>query len=175
MARAKIGWDAQRRSEALADLRMAMSLAEEQRANSAGTERERAKLFVNYAEAYEQMVAWQLEQGDVAEALSAMERARARSMIDELSVSGASLQVGRSAVEREALQRREAELTARVAELEKRLQVLVRGKEESAAPGARDRLENEVAQARKALYDHCRDMRTIRSTGICRWFIHAPA
>ncbi|MCA9203736.1 MAG: CHAT domain-containing protein, partial [Planctomycetales bacterium] len=159
LLRAKIGWDAQRRSEALADLRMAMSLAEEQRANSAGTERERAKLFVNYAEAYEQMVAWQLEQGDVAEALSAMERARARSMIDELSVSGASLQVGRSAVEREALQRREAELTARVAELEKQLQVLVRGKEESAAPGARDRLENEVAQARKALYDHYRDMR----------------
>ena len=103
------------------DLRRAIDLAEQQRGRASGAEHERAEYFTRFAGAFERMVAWQTELGDVSEALAAIERSRARSLLDEMNMGGAELDIGRSAVEREAIRRREGELKGRVAGLEKQL------------------------------------------------------
>ena len=72
--RARISWELGRKSEAIADLKQVLELAEEQRGQVAGAEHERAAAFAEYAKPFEQMVAWQVELGDFGEALSAMER-----------------------------------------------------------------------------------------------------
>ena len=74
LLRARLAWKQDRRQEALADLRQAMQLAEQQRARISGAERERAMAFAEFGEVFEQMVAWQVELGNPNEALEAMER-----------------------------------------------------------------------------------------------------
>jgi hypothetical protein len=69
MLRATLAWTAKRRSEAVSDLRQAMLLAEQQRGQASGDEVERAQTFSTLSSPFEQMVAWQLEMGDMAEAL----------------------------------------------------------------------------------------------------------
>ena len=153
LLRARVGWDQGRQSEAIADLRRALDLAEQQRGASAGAEQERASLFGNFAEAFETMVEWQVKLGDVTEALSAIERSRARSLLDELSRPGIDLQVGRSEQDRERLQTEESELQSKVAGLEAQLR--------SADIDAQQRVkfEADLAAAREALYDHFRAAR----------------
>ena len=73
LLRAKIVWALGRKREALHDLRQAMQAAESQRAHISGAERERAKAFSQFREAYERMVDWQTELGDVEEALQIYE------------------------------------------------------------------------------------------------------
>lgn len=151
--RAELGWKARRRGEALADLRRAMNLAEQLRGQSSGTAHERAQFFGRFADVFEQMVAWQVELGDAAEVLTAMERARARSLLDDLNLAGTDLNVGRPAVERERLRRHEAELRTQIGSLERQL---------AQAPGAaeRERLAGELGAARESLYQYYRDQRS---------------
>lgn len=146
-ARARIAWDLEERSDALADLRQSMSLAEQQRARFSGGERQRAAAFSEMLEPFETMIQWQLEVGDVGAALGAIERAKARSLLDELQVTGADLQAGRSATERKRLKEQHDRLQARVLELEKQY---ADATEESDV----DSLVLQLTEARKALYAH---------------------
>jgi CHAT domain-containing protein len=141
--RAQIAWRRASTREALADLRKAMDLAELQRGQSSGAEHERAEHFGKWAAAFEQMVAWQVRLGDVGEALDAIERGRARSLLDEMNVGGVDLLIGRTAVERQTLRRREASLKAKIASLE-----------------SQGGVEAALAEARQQLYDHYRQMRS---------------
>jgi hypothetical protein len=100
------------------------------------------------------MVAWQLEMGDMAEALGAVERARARSLADAMLQAGADLSSGRSAIEREQLAHRESELKQQVASLEKQLEVA------ADKPAERQPLETALGEARKQLYQHYCDARS---------------
>lgn len=156
--RAKIAWTDGRKSEALADMRRAMELAELQRSYSAGAERERAKLFANFSSAFERMVEWQGQEGDLAEVLAAMERGRARSLLDELGMAGSDVNVGRSLRERERLSRRESELKAEIARLENELNDL--SGDSGEASDEQRRLQDLLAKAREALYEHYRDERS---------------
>ena len=149
--RARISWELGRKSEAIADLKQSLALAEEQRGQVAGAEHERAAAFAEFAKPFEQMVAWQVELGDVGEALSAMERARARSLLDEMQLEGADLNLARSTTERAQLNEEESKLKISVADLEAQLS--------SAKVGDRADLEARLAQARAALYEHYRDER----------------
>lgn len=155
--RAKINWQQDRRSEALSDVRMAMDLAEQQRGLSSGAELERAQYFSRFSQAFERMVAWQVELGDMNEAFDAIERARARSLLDELSLPGVDLQVGRTAIEREQLRQHETTLRTKIATLEAQSR-------ETSRPGAETAQHEEVEQklvaARRALYEHYRDARS---------------
>src|SRR5262249_37883800 len=72
---------------------------------------------------FELMLNWQTELGNPGEALAALERGRARSLLDELNAAGRDLNAGRSATEREALEQREGELRTQVASLEKQLEL----------------------------------------------------
>jgi CHAT domain-containing protein/lipopolysaccharide biosynthesis regulator YciM len=151
--RAQIAWKLGRRTEALADLRHALDLAEQQRGHISGTEHERAESFAAFAPAFECMVAWQAELGDAGEAFQAIERAHARSLLDEIGMAGADLAVGRTLAEREQLRQREGELRAQASGLEKKL---AQAKDDE----ARNKLQTELAAARAALYEHYRDERS---------------
>jgi CHAT domain-containing protein len=150
--RAQVGWKAGRRSEAIADLRHALDLAEQQRGRASGAEHERAAFFGNFTDAFEHMVAWQAELGDAGEAFQAIERSHARSLLDEIGVTGADLAIGRTAAERERLQQREGELRAQIASLEKQASL-------AKDVDTKARLQSELASARNALYEHYRDAR----------------
>ena len=151
--RAEVGWKAGHRSEAIADLHRALDLAEQQRGYASGGEHERAESFGKFAAAFEQMVAWQAELGDVGEVFRAIERSRARSLLDEIGVTGADLAIGRTAAERERLRQSEGELRTRIAGLETK---------EGLAKDAdvKAKLQAELAAARMALYEHFRDARS---------------
>ena len=151
--RAELGWQAKRSGEAVADLRRAMELAEQLRTQSSGAEHERAEFFGQFSAIFEQMVAWQRELGDVSEVLSAMERAHARSLLDDLRSAGADLNVGRPAQQREEMVRRERELKTRVASLEVQ-------REKASEDQQQRRLDAELGEAREALYQFYRDQRS---------------
>jgi CHAT domain-containing protein/Tfp pilus assembly protein PilF len=165
LLRARIGWQQNLRSEALADLHQAMQLAEQLRFQSSGSAHERAETFGHFSNAFEQMLAWQLELKDMSEALSAIERGRARSLLDEMTEAGADLLAGVPAGERQALRARERDLKEAVERIERRIEALEaeqpvapRDKQDEAA--RRTALQAELAKARTALYEHYRDIRS---------------
>lgn len=143
LLRAMLGWRHGRKGEALADLRKSMDLAEQARANASGSEVERAETFVSFTSVFEKMVEWQMELGDAGEALAAIERAHARSLLDEMQTSGADLDAGRSVAEREASHARENELRTKIARLE------TAGGDEKA-----------LSDAKEQLYEHYRQQRS---------------
>jgi tetratricopeptide (TPR) repeat protein/CHAT domain-containing protein len=151
--RAELGWKAKRRGEALADLRRAMDLAEQLRGQSSGTAHERAQFFGHFSDVFEQMVAWQVELDDPGEVLMAIERTRARSLLDDLNLSGTDLNIGRSAVERERLRHHENDLRTRIASLERQLT-------EAKQPSDREALRKKLIVDREALYQYYRDQRS---------------
>ncbi|MDR3636353.1 MAG: CHAT domain-containing protein [Isosphaeraceae bacterium] len=155
--RASLGWQEGRRDEALTELRLAMKLADDQRGLISGGEVERAATFADYAGVYERMVQWQTELGDVGAALEAIERSRARSLLDEISLAGVDLQAGRPIAERQRLEREGAVLRERVVVLEKQLGPV---ESDPARKAEANRLGNELDEARRRLYEHARDART---------------
>ena len=82
-----------------------------------------------------------------------MERAHARSLLDDLRSAGADLNVGRPAQQREEMVRRERELKTRVASLEVQ-------REKANEDQQQRRLDAEVGEAREALYQFYRDQRS---------------
>ncbi len=157
--RAQLAWKQGRKADALDDLRQAISLAEQQRGHASGAEYERASAFAQFGRPFERMVAWQMELGDAAEAMNAMERSRARSLLDELNLAGANLELGHSAIEREQYRRKDADLQAQVATLEQqRAKLSTSNAAKSAAQ--RQRLDAALATARDRLYEHYRDGRS---------------
>jgi CHAT domain-containing protein len=131
-----------------------MDLAEQQRGQSGGAEQERAQHFSRFSGAFERMVSWQVELGDTAEALAAIERGRARSLLDDMNLGGAELQIGRPAAEREQLRKREAELKAKIAELEQA------ANDTATDDAKRQKLQTQLSDARAQLYDHFRQERS---------------
>lgn len=160
--RAQAAWKLGRRDPALADLHKAMDVAEQQRGRSTGAGHERAQYFQLFASAFERMVACQMELGDAAEALAAIERSRARSLLDEMSLVGADLHVGRPPGEREEIRQQEAALRSRVASLERQFDAAMQAATEGQAVSQAEkaRLQSSLAAARRAVYEHYRDTRS---------------
>lgn len=158
--RARLAWRDGRRGEALADQRRAMDLAEQQRVLISGTERERAKSFSLFTGVFEQMVRWQVEMDDVSEALSAMERGRARSMLDELSIAGADLDLGRSSAQREQTRQRENQLRAEIGLAVKELKVLRDQPPTSKTKQRTKDLNQQINNARATLYQMYADQKS---------------
>jgi CHAT domain-containing protein/Tfp pilus assembly protein PilF len=150
--RAQIAWKDGRKSEAIADLRRAMDLAEQIRSQTSGAAHERATGFAQYAKCFERMLNFQLELGDVTEALAAIERARARGLLDDMNAAGLDLLAGRSSAERAALQEQELQLKSRIAQIEEEAR--------AAPPEKRSQIEGLASDARAALYEFYRDQRS---------------
>jgi CHAT domain-containing protein/Tfp pilus assembly protein PilF len=122
--RGSLAWSAGRKDRALADLAQAIALSERQRTRFSGGELERAEAFEQYTDAFEKMIAWQTELGNVAEVFKAMERSRARSLADQLASHAVDLLAGLSKAEAERLSGREREAQLQVASLEKERQTV---------------------------------------------------
>ena len=162
LLQARVAWQRNLRREAVDYLRQAMQLAEQQRVDTSGSAHERAETFAYYNRAFEQMVAWQLELKDMDEALAAMERSRARSLLDEMTQAGVDLYAGRTEDERQSLAKREAELKQHIQLLQRRIEKLdsdTAQTQQERADALRQLLA-ELATARKALYEHYRDVRS---------------
>ncbi len=158
--RAQIGWSLGRKSEALADLRHALDLAEQQRGQSSGAEQERAEFFGRFSRAFERMIAWQVELGDMSEALSAIERSRSRSLLDEMKLGAVDLQLGRPPLERERLRQREMELQGQVAAHERQLSDSEARGATTESASEQDKFKAELAAARARLDDFYREQRS---------------
>ncbi len=88
---AEAKWALQERDAAIDLLRQAMNQAELQRGATKGGDSVRVSLFGRFAGAYERMVEWQIARQQPAEAYEAIERSRARSLIDHLQWYGVDL------------------------------------------------------------------------------------
>lgn len=158
--RARALREAGRSSDAVRDLERALKLAEESRRGSSGAELERAMFFARFGAAFEQMVAWQMEDGNVEKALEAMERARARSLLDEIGMLGVDLDAGRPLEEEQQLEESTREVRERLARLEGEVERLIqRGAASQANETRLAELKSEIAQARQEQYEQYRDAR----------------
>ncbi len=149
--RARLAWKDQRPKEALADLRKAIELAESQRADFGGAAHERGRSFERLAHVFEQMVAWQIELGNAQETLDAIERSRARILLDQLDTRGIDLLATLPETEARRLNQRERIAQTRVASLTKQLELLQERKDLSADQRHTER-EQLLAQLRLAQY-----------------------
>lgn len=157
--RARVNRFFERKSEAFRDLERAMQLAEQLRGSSSGAELERADFFAGFSRAFEVMVEWQFEDGaDVEKALDAIERSRARSLLDEIGLLGADLEAGRPVIEEEQLRQTSLELRSQLTQLEQQLQELLQS--ENPSDTERRRLNEEIAAVREKLYQQFRDARS---------------
>lgn len=151
--RAQVAWKTGRRTEALADMEKAMHFAEVQRARSSGREADRAWVFGGYADVFAWMALWQAEMGNFSEALDAIERSRARSMVDQMAARGIDLRAGVPEQEANSLEQRKREAQISMAKLEQDLAALERRQDLSAE--ARDEERKKLqAQLGSARFDH---------------------
>ncbi len=158
--RSGILWELNEREAAVADLEQALGMYEQQRGSGSGGETERAELFGGFAPAFERMIGWQIELGNVAQALAAAERARCRSLVDQLQLQGVDLLAGVPAAQAAALREQEARCRQRVAELERQLKS-VGGQAEMTEAERRERLlklVDELDAARHAVVAVHRDI-----------------
>jgi CHAT domain len=140
---------AKRRTEAMADMERALDLIELARTQASGTGVEKAAFFGAFDSMYENMVVMQCEADDPSAVLRAIERSHARSLLEEFSIAGTDLDLGRPAEERDRLRARERELSAAISGLKKR-----------SADGDKDPgLAVELAATRDRFYDHHREAR----------------
>ena len=77
--------------EAMSLLQQAVKLVEAPRAGTIGAEEERAEYFVQFASAFDMLVAWSLQAGQIDKAFEVAERGRSRTFLDQLSLAGIDL------------------------------------------------------------------------------------
>lgn len=103
------------------DLAEAIARAESQRPELGGGESERAAAFRRHAEAFDLMVEWRVEAGDIASAFEHAERGRARVLLDQLAAGKVDLRAAILPSRRAELEERESDARARAAEFRQRL------------------------------------------------------
>jgi hypothetical protein len=147
--RALVKWQTGRRKEAVADLEEALGTIEWLRARAAAEELQRAGFFATKMEPFELMVSWQAELGDAAGVFSAMERSRARVLLEQMDLAGQDLLAGLPEEEAQRLRQKEAQAAGRVSSRQKQLQSVAERKDLSEAEKAEQqkRLEQELSQA----------------------------
>lgn len=136
------------RGPARADLARALEIVEAMRPEAGGAEQTRARFLARYADDFQRMVAWQVDEGDLAEAIRYAERARGRVLLDQLASAGVDLRAGILPEERRSLEARETDVRARLAEYRSRLEKLYAANETSEEARARiAALERDEARA----------------------------
>ena len=115
--------------EAIDLLADAIEAVESLRKKFGGDEELQAGFLAKHADLYEVMVRWQLESGEVEEALEFAERGRARVLLDQLAAGQIDLLDGIAPEIREPLEARDREARARLAEYQQRI-TLVRGRDD---------------------------------------------
>ena len=124
LARANALWLSGQRDAAVVELDKSLAQVEFESGNSSGTERERAEMFESFFDCFALAIHWQAERKDVAKLFLAVERAKARSFLDELRLKNVDLHAGLSTDERQQLAQRESELRQQLTAAEQRLEAL---------------------------------------------------
>ena len=117
--RSDLAWKQSRYEDALRDLQQAMDLADQQRIQFSGGAHQRSQAFSNMTVIFEWMVRLQTELGDLNAALDAMERGRARSLIDQLRTQGVDLLQGVPEAEAERLRKQLSDAVSAIARIER--------------------------------------------------------
>ena len=160
--RSRIAWGLGRQGRAVEDLGRALDFIEQARGNTSGGEHERAGYFGQFESAFERMARWQVELNNPAAAFQASERARARSLIDQLRLGRVDLLAGLPAEQAAQLRRCDADAKTKVASLEKQLELIEREPGVAADEGAaQSQLQSELGRARQSLVEVYRDIRNV--------------
>jgi CHAT domain-containing protein len=145
-----------------------MELAEQVRAQASGGEREVARTFEQQLAVFECMVQWQTVLGGVECGLEAVERGRARSLLDQMETNGLDILAGMDPKEAEILRTRHRQDQSRILALEK--QILVIGQDASfSSEDRRIRQEALREHLRRARDEYARTYAAIRNASpACR-------
>ena len=119
--KAQLLWQSGKRNEALKTLQEALNLAEKQRQAASTFAMDQATMFANFQPAFERMIDWQLQAGDVAAAFAAAEQSSARSLVEQLAQEFSPLS-NIPAVESVTLRERSAVAQSRVSALRGQLE-----------------------------------------------------
>ncbi len=149
--RAELAWRTGRRKQAVADLEEALRTIEQQRAQVSGAELERAGFFGRWTGLFELMVTWQTELDNPAAVLNALERSRARTLLDQMAMAGVDLLAGLPEEQAQQLRQEEAEAAGRVATARKQLDFLASRRDMSEPHKQREeqRLLKELRRAQR--------------------------
>ena len=151
--RSRLLWELGRKPDALSALANALDRAERLRGGGPGAEVDRARNFGQFAGAFENMVAWRAELGNVEQAFDACERSRARTLVDQLALHGADPLAGVPTAEASRLRRNLVAAKRRLADLEQRIHP-TDGESVSQLQG----FETALVDARDALFEAYRDV-----------------
>jgi CHAT domain-containing protein/tetratricopeptide (TPR) repeat protein len=91
---AAVEWQRGNHDEAIKLMKGALDLAEKQRSQIGGAELGRAKHFTEYASIFDRLIRWADELKDADLAFATIERSRARTLLDQLQLSGSDLLAG---------------------------------------------------------------------------------
>jgi CHAT domain-containing protein len=119
--RARMHAEEGRLEPAIADLAVALALVDTLRATHGGGDQSRGSFMARHLDLYHRMVRWRLERGDLAAALEAHERARARILLDRLAAGDVDLRAGIPIDVRAPLERDEREARGRLASAQRRM------------------------------------------------------
>ncbi len=119
--RGQVRWKLGKREDAISDLRHALALADQQRALGSGGDQERAIQFAFFAKAFDRLLEWQVESGNIGEAFEIAERSRARSFLDQVELRSTDLLAGLPESETSDLRSRQTTARERLATLERQL------------------------------------------------------
>jgi tetratricopeptide (TPR) repeat protein/CHAT domain-containing protein len=160
--RAKAYWETDRRAEATAALEEALVALEQQRTQVSGGDLERAWFFGRYTHLHELMVCWRYELRQPAEAFQAMERSRARALLDQMNTAGLDLLAGLPESEAERLRRQESQTAGRVAAARKQLDLL-RTRRDLSSQQKENEKERLLGELRQAQFQYARAYADLRN------------
>jgi CHAT domain-containing protein len=160
--RGRVYWETDRKAEATAALDDALLALEQQRTQVSGGELERAEFFGGWTFLFELMVSWQYELRQPAEAFRAMERSRARVLLDQMQTAGLDLLTGLPKQEARRFRQQESQVAGRVAALQKQLDVL-RTRRDLSSDQKEKEQERLAAELRQAQFEYTRAYAEIRN------------
>jgi tetratricopeptide (TPR) repeat protein len=150
---AEVYWQTDRKAEAAAALEEALRALEQQRVEVSGGELEGAWFFGRWTHLFELMVSWQCELQHPAEAFRAMERSRARALLDQIQTAGLDLLAGLPGEEARRLRQQKSQAAGRVAAARKQLDVL-RTRQDLSPDQKEKEHERLLAELREAQFEY---------------------
>jgi CHAT domain-containing protein len=158
-------WLMDRRSDAIDDLNRALDIAEAMRAKFSGDEVQRAQASTHhFSRAFELLVGYQRDLGNVEEAFLAIERNRARTLIEQINLQGIDLLAALSPAEASELRKRDAEAAAAVAEIERQFAELASKPDAPNLKASLQELSAKLRAAREKSVAAYRDIRNASPT-----------
>ncbi|WP_254507653.1 CHAT domain-containing protein [Anatilimnocola floriformis] len=160
--RAAALWMLGQKEAAVAELARSQDQTELLQTFSPGAERERAEMFLSRSTGYELAIDWQAQLKNIPQLFAAMERAKARTFLDELKLKNIDLLAGISPQDRQLLTQQEEKLRRELTAVETRFNELPELPPIAPAAEMQKRKDAaaEVLAARDALYQHFARLRS---------------